>query len=337
MGPVPDDNRFNVHSQYKYALAIENNSEHNYATEKIWEPILCETLTFYWGCPNLEEYIDSRAFVRLPSNNITEAISIIQKAVSEDWWSQRIHVIREMKKKITSQLGFFPTLSNIIKNSWSNIKAEIVTLKTSSDRVKLVNALQSKLSELQMKNSVFYGVNGKEIAINGNSLTYNGETRTYDPNVRLNKQRMSIGEFGCAWSHIKLYEKLLADKNVDNYLILEDDAQLVGDLGVLRDLPSSFDIIHIAPSEHAPFTKTTRVNRSFWNIRRDFFNHTTAYVVSKAGARKLIDIMNGGIILPADDLLSNSFVYGKIDVFVTESYIFRYDSDYVSTIDTTVL
>jgi GR25 family glycosyltransferase involved in LPS biosynthesis/tetratricopeptide (TPR) repeat protein len=117
VGSVPDDNRFNVYSQYKYALAIENNSEHNYATEKIWEPILCETLAFYWGCPNLEDYIDSRAFVRLPSDNITEAISIIQKAVSEDWWSQRIDAIREMKKKITSQLGFFPTVSNIIKDT----------------------------------------------------------------------------------------------------------------------------------------------------------------------------------------------------------------------------
>ena len=45
---------------YKYYFMCENNVEHNFATEKIWEPILCECLAFYWGCPNLEEYIDRK-------------------------------------------------------------------------------------------------------------------------------------------------------------------------------------------------------------------------------------------------------------------------------------
>ena len=31
----------------------ENNIEHNYVTEKFWEPILSECLVFYYGCPNL--------------------------------------------------------------------------------------------------------------------------------------------------------------------------------------------------------------------------------------------------------------------------------------------
>ena len=34
---------------------------------------------------------------------------------------------------------------------------------------------------------------------------------------------MKKGEFGCAWSHINIYKKLLDDEIYDNYLILEDD------------------------------------------------------------------------------------------------------------------
>jgi hypothetical protein len=116
IGKVPGDDRYNVYSDYKYAIAVENNSEHNYATEKIWEPLLCECLVFYWGCPNLEEYIDSRAFVRLPLENPAEAFAIIQKAVKEDWWSQRIDVIREIKKKIINELNILKTIQNIISN-----------------------------------------------------------------------------------------------------------------------------------------------------------------------------------------------------------------------------
>lgn len=101
-------------SQYKYYFMCENNNINNYATEKIWESILCENLCFYWGCPNLEEYIDSRAFVRLPLDNIDECMSIITKAIEEDWWSQRIDIIRIEKQKILNELGFFPRISKII-------------------------------------------------------------------------------------------------------------------------------------------------------------------------------------------------------------------------------
>jgi GR25 family glycosyltransferase involved in LPS biosynthesis len=114
---VPEENRYNVYSKYKYVLAVENNSETNYATEKVWEPLICECLPFYWGCPNLENYIDPECFVRLPFNDPEQASEIIKKAIEEDWWSQRIAKIREVKKKVMNDLGFFSIISNIIESS----------------------------------------------------------------------------------------------------------------------------------------------------------------------------------------------------------------------------
>ena len=113
-GPVKDDNKYNVYARYKYCFAAENNSEHNYATEKIWECILCESLCFYWGCPNLEEYLDPQSFVRLPLEDPAEALKIMQQALEEDWWSQRIETIKLMKEKILTKLGFFPLLQSIL-------------------------------------------------------------------------------------------------------------------------------------------------------------------------------------------------------------------------------
>ena len=104
--------------KYKYCFSCENNSEKNYATEKIWEPILFECLCFYWGCPNLEDHIDSRAFVRLPLDNFEEYLSIITKAIEEDWWSQRIDIIKKEKQRIVNELGFFPRLNKIISDNY---------------------------------------------------------------------------------------------------------------------------------------------------------------------------------------------------------------------------
>ena len=113
-GAIKDDNKINVYGKYNYCFSAENNWEHNYATEKIWEPILCESLCFYWGYPNLEEYIDPRAFVRLPLEDPAAALKIIRQAMEEDWWSQRLDVIKQMKDKILNELGFFPLMERLL-------------------------------------------------------------------------------------------------------------------------------------------------------------------------------------------------------------------------------
>jgi GR25 family glycosyltransferase involved in LPS biosynthesis len=116
-GMLQDDNKYNVYANYKYCFVAENNAEHNYATEKIWEPILCESLCFYWGCPNLEDYLDPLSFVRLPLEDPAAAWAILQQAVAEDWWSQRIGIIKQMKEKILTQYGFFPLLERTLLTS----------------------------------------------------------------------------------------------------------------------------------------------------------------------------------------------------------------------------
>ena len=113
-GSLLGDNKLNGLLQYKYYFMAENNSEYNYATEKIWEPILCECLCFYWGCPNLEDYIDSRAFIRIPLDDLEKSSQIMKQAIDEDWHTQRLPYIREAKEKIMNELGFFPRLKKLL-------------------------------------------------------------------------------------------------------------------------------------------------------------------------------------------------------------------------------
>ncbi|GAG08183.1 unnamed protein product, partial [marine sediment metagenome] len=114
-GSLPKDNKEDMLIKYKYYFMAENNAEYNYATEKIWEPIVCECLCFYWGCPNLEDYIDPMAFVRLNLDDIPGSLAIIKKAIEEDWWTQRIEIIREMKHKILNKLTLFPVINKLIQ------------------------------------------------------------------------------------------------------------------------------------------------------------------------------------------------------------------------------
>jgi GR25 family glycosyltransferase involved in LPS biosynthesis len=108
---------------YKYYFMIENSFEENYASEKIWEPILCETLCFYYGCTNLKDYIDERAFVQL-DKTLEKSCDIVKKAMEEDWYTQRLPYIKAAKRDILNRLYFFPTLYTDIQR----IKRQKITI-----------------------------------------------------------------------------------------------------------------------------------------------------------------------------------------------------------------
>ena len=117
-GPVsPNIDKSKGMLQYKYYFMIENNYEENFITEKLWEPILCESLCFYYGCPNVTDYIDSKAFVLLDIYDFEKSYQIIKQSIEEDLWSQRIDIIRKEKQRILSELAFFPTIQKIINET----------------------------------------------------------------------------------------------------------------------------------------------------------------------------------------------------------------------------
>ena len=117
-GQIPDDNKDLGITPYKYYFMCENNSEKNYITEKLWEPILTESLCFYWGCPNADEYIDSQAFITLKLDNnedFEKSFQIIRNSILNNLWEERLQIIQKEKEKILEDYSFFPLLEKIIK------------------------------------------------------------------------------------------------------------------------------------------------------------------------------------------------------------------------------
>ena len=103
---------------YKYYFMPENNIEENFITEKIWEPLLTETLTFYWGCPNIAEYIDPRAFIVLDLDDFEKAFNTVKTAIMNNEWEKRIEIIRREKQKVLDYYQFFPTLERVLHNQF---------------------------------------------------------------------------------------------------------------------------------------------------------------------------------------------------------------------------
>jgi hypothetical protein len=105
---------------YKYTFAAENTREFNYFTEKICDAILAECLAFYWGCPNLSDFIDPRAYIALDPDDHAKSIETIKNAIENDEWSKRLPYIRQAKEKILNELQIFPTLEKILRQAEKN-------------------------------------------------------------------------------------------------------------------------------------------------------------------------------------------------------------------------
>ena len=115
-GKMTIQDKHNAIVPYKYYFMVENNYEKGFITEKMWEPILCESLVFYYGCPDIHEYVDSDVFVLLDMNDFEKSYQIIKQAIQEDWWSQRIGKIKIFKEKLLNEMAFFPRLRTLLDN-----------------------------------------------------------------------------------------------------------------------------------------------------------------------------------------------------------------------------
>jgi len=108
------DDRYQGYLPHKYVMQSESLDEPNYFTEKIIEPIMCECLTFYSGCSNLDKFIDSRCFIRVDFKKLDKTIDIIKQSIENDEWSKRIKYIRREKDRIHKEMSFLRIAENLI-------------------------------------------------------------------------------------------------------------------------------------------------------------------------------------------------------------------------------
>lgn len=249
--------------------------------------------------------------------------------------------IVSFKKPIENTLYYDVKSTKLFKT-----KSLILTLQDFPEREERIKKLTSRLDEINLHHELFYGVNGKNIVVSDTDeyylkqLTLEGEDKKflYDIRVRLNGELMRAGQFGIIWSNYKIFCKLLEDPDFDNYLILEDDAELVVPVAELflnlSNLPRNYDIIHLAKSDWYPFIKTDRVNDSFYSVARNYFNRTTAYLISKQGAQKMVKHLETYMNVPLDDMICHYYLRNfDFNFFVPTNYLFHEPENTVSIIE----
>ena len=127
----------------------------------------------------------------------------------------------------------------------------------------------------------------------------------------------SRGQIACALSHVLLLENILR-RGYRNALVLEDDfAPAPGFRDELRErlrqAPADFDLIYLFNSNH-PEPELHAID-GLEGLRRPVYPlGTVGYVVSRQGARRILDLVKP-IWLTIDDMLARCFQEGRLTAY----------------------
>lgn len=99
---------------FRYSVVIENVQEPNYFSEKLVDAVLCGTVPIYWGCPNLEQFFDTRAIIRCTSeDDIRQAIA----AMSEQDFAARLPALKALQGQIAAYADIETRAATMIRDA----------------------------------------------------------------------------------------------------------------------------------------------------------------------------------------------------------------------------
>ncbi|HAX96829.1 MAG TPA: hypothetical protein DCY35_09980 [Prolixibacteraceae bacterium] len=138
--------KWDVLDRCRYAIAVENHCGDNYWTEKIADCWLSETLPFYYGCPNLENFFPADSFVRIDLDDFDSAASVIRRVVDSGEYEKRLPAIREARKLVLNQFQFFPFMAKEMQNGFR--RASLVPVHLSSFRQGPLDRLRNHCNQM---------------------------------------------------------------------------------------------------------------------------------------------------------------------------------------------
>jgi glycosyl transferase family 25 len=158
-------------------------------------------------------------------------------------------------------------------------------------------------------------------AVYGRDLSNDYLKTVYDKDQSIKNfgRELTLGELGCALSHIAIYKKMIAEK-IEVAIVFEDDITIESDfknvIASINKLPKNWDCVLLG---HYPDAAgKVRTLYSFWERRKvtKYSNlvrllapiyGTHGYLINNRGAQKLLDSMQP-ILKPVDHYTNNESV-----------------------------
>ena len=90
--PVLGDSKLPLFDTSQFSIVIENSRQLNYFTEKLCDCLITKTIPIYYGCPNIDEYFDTRGWIILDTESADDAFEKIN-ILTPDYYGRYVRTI----------------------------------------------------------------------------------------------------------------------------------------------------------------------------------------------------------------------------------------------------
>jgi hypothetical protein len=130
------DDKWDVLAPYEYSIAIENDVVPHWMTEKLYDCFLAHTFPIYYGCPNIAEYFNSKAFETIDIHNLDDSKKTIEKILNTPGhYVQHLPDIKAAKIRYLEHYNIFPLIIELIEGKKLVVQSHrtSITLKPETD------------------------------------------------------------------------------------------------------------------------------------------------------------------------------------------------------------
>ncbi len=134
---------------YQYSIAIENNEQPHYFTEKIMDCFLSYTVPIYFGCTNIAEYFPEQSYIWININEPQIAIANIKKILANDDWQSRLPYLKIARELVLNKYHPLACMYNYMQNANQTATPNNVSFKPY--KMSIAKEVQLKLKSILKK------------------------------------------------------------------------------------------------------------------------------------------------------------------------------------------
>ena len=111
------DDKFEITSQSKYQLVIENKIMHDVFSEKIYDAFLGESFPIYAGAPNIGKYFNDRSILSINLRDYSKSLDAIKQRISKNLTNIELESLKQNKNIVLDELNLIKRLYEIALKS----------------------------------------------------------------------------------------------------------------------------------------------------------------------------------------------------------------------------
>ena len=305
-GGCGDVSKYEFFSKHQFTLSFENSQNTGYVTEKVLHAKMAGCVPLYWGSLQTDDFVP-HSFINLSAiSSVETVVDVIKKLESRPDLCAKMAstpILDEMRKQKAMdamQKMCQKMLALIVKPISEPLtkisKTFIVNLDSRPDRWNSLIEAEPHLEKMATRISA---VHGKTLKL----------TRTIYNRYKNNPFQWKKAIIGCYLSHINIWKQICKESG-DMFLVLEDDVRF--ESGWMTQwnraascIPADAELLYwggVLPPNKSGLSHVLEPINDYWaRIRPNtmcsktplpvFHFCTYSYVITKAGARKLLEFI----------------------------------------------